>query len=206
MAIDIKTMATTVAVFGVLSLLFGVIAENKKPAFGNPEIQTSPLRVICNYPSDPTVVLGFLSIASLTTSVVLGYYSVFDPYNSTSVPYYVFFRSIPFFVFFLITMGLSMLGEGMLTWVTITELLHLTNNVHKDMKTTCPTAKTGLFGGAAFMALNASLFWLICLMLAGDVRKDYFVEQGDSKAQVFITDDDDDDDKKQQSHNEEVMY
>ncbi|PPR89134.1 hypothetical protein E1A91_A10G001600v1 [Gossypium mustelinum] len=204
MAIDIKTMATTVAVFGVLSLLFGVIAENKKPAFGNPEIQTSPLRVICNYPSDPTVVLGFLSIASLTTSVVLGYYSVFYPYNSTSVPYYVFLRSIPFFVFFLITMGLSMLGEGMLTWVTITELLHLTNNIHKDMKTTCPTAKTGLFGGAAFMSLNASLFWLICLMLADDVRKDYFVEQGDSKAQVFITDDDDD--KKQQSHNEEIMY
>lgn len=90
-----------------------------------------------------------------------------------------------------------MLGEGMLTWVTITELLHLTNNVHEDTKTTCPTAKTGLFGGAALMALNASLFWLICLMLADDVRKDYFVEQGDSKAQVFITDDDH---KKQQSH------
>lgn len=84
-----------------------------------------------------------------------------------------------------------MLAAGMLSLVTITELLHLTNNVHQDMNTTCPTAKTGLFGGAAFLALNASLFWLICLMLADDIRTYYFEEQEDSKSQVFTTEFDD---------------
>ncbi|GMI77423.1 hypothetical protein like AT4G31130 [Hibiscus trionum] len=187
MATDIKSMASTVAVFGVISLIFGVIAENKKPPYGNPEMSD---KIICKYPSDPTVVLGFLSIASLGVSVLVGHYSVFYPYNGRSVPPHVFFRSISFLVFFLITLALSMLAAGMLSWVTITELLHLTNNVHKDLKTTCPTAKTGLFGGAAFLSLNASLFWLICLMLVDDVRKDYFAEQDDSKAQVFITDKD----------------
>ncbi|XVE89234.1 hypothetical protein DITRI_Ditri19aG0134100 [Diplodiscus trichospermus] len=78
----------------------------------------------------------------------------------------------------------------MLSWQTITELLHLTNNVHRDMSTTCPTAKAGLFGGGAFIALNASLFWLICLMLAHDITTYYLEEQEDSKAQVFTTDND----------------
>lgn len=100
-------------IFFFLSILSSILLDSIKiismlqPAFGNPEIQTSSHRVICNYPPDPTVVLGFLSIASLTASVVLGYYSVLYPYNSTSVPSYVFFRSIPFFVFFLITMWIS---------------------------------------------------------------------------------------------------
>ncbi|XVF23273.1 hypothetical protein REPUB_Repub13aG0022100 [Reevesia pubescens] len=85
------------------------------------------------------------------------------------------------------TRALSMLAAGMLSWVTITELLHLTNNVHEDDNTTCSTAKSGLFGGAAFLALNASLFWLICLMLADDVKTDYFEEEEDSKAQVCTT-------------------
>ncbi|KAK1586670.1 hypothetical protein Q3G72_004885 [Acer saccharum] len=48
------------------------------------------------------------------------------------------------------------------------------------MNTNCPTAKTGgLFGGAAFKSLNASLFWLICLMLADNTRDDYFDEEDD---------------------------
>ncbi|KAK8496255.1 hypothetical protein V6N13_130347 [Hibiscus sabdariffa] len=190
MAADIKSMASTVALFGVISLIFGVVAENKKPPYGNPEISTGSDKIICKYSSDSTVVLGFLSIVSLGASVLVGHYSVFYPYNGRSVPPHVFFRSISFLVFFLITLALSMLAAGMLSWVTITELLHLTNNAHKDLETTCPTAKPGLFGGAAFLSLNASLFWLICLILVDDVRKDYFAEQDDSKAQVFITDKD----------------
>ncbi|XWS19201.1 hypothetical protein CRYUN_Cryun32bG0110800 [Craigia yunnanensis] len=188
MAIDIKTMVYTVAVFGVNSFIFGIVAENKKPPSGNPQTSTDADHIICNYPSDPTVVLGFLSIASLALSILVGYYSVFYPYKGKSVPRYVFFRSMTFSVFFVITLALSMLAAGMLSWVTISELLHLTNNVHQDMTTTCPTAKAGLFGGAAFLALNASLFWLICLLLVDDIRTDYFEEQEDSKSQVFTTD------------------
>ncbi|XP_039034492.1 uncharacterized protein LOC120170635 [Hibiscus syriacus] len=187
MAPGMKTIASTVALFGVISLIFGVVAENKKPPHGNPEILIGRDKLICKYPSDRTVALGFLSIASLGVSVLVGHYAVFYPYNGRSIPPHVFFRSISFMVFFLITLALSILAAGMLSWVTITELHHLTRNVHKDLKSTCPTAKTGLFGGAAFMALNASLFWLICLMLVDDVRKDYLAEQDDSKAQLFIT-------------------
>ncbi|XP_022714651.1 uncharacterized protein LOC111274343 isoform X1 [Durio zibethinus] len=188
MGVGMKTMANTVAVFGMKSFVYGIVAENKKPLSGQPQISRGADHIICKYPSDPTVVLGFLSIASLAVSVLVGCYSVFYPYKGKSVPRYVFFRSMSFFVFFLITVALSFLAAGMLSWVTITELLHLTNNVHKDMNTTCPTAKSGLLGGAALMALNASLFWLICLMLADDVRTDYFEEQDDSRAQVFSTD------------------
>jgi hypothetical protein len=37
-----------------------------------------------------------------------------------------------------------------------------------------PDGETRLLGAAAFLNLDASLFWLVCLMLAGNVREDYF--------------------------------
>ncbi|RRT80846.1 hypothetical protein B296_00023103 [Ensete ventricosum] len=49
-------------------------------------------------------------------------------------------------------------------------------NVHHDLTTQCPTAKTGLFGGGAFLALDAAIFWLICQMLTMNSRSDYFDE------------------------------
>jgi hypothetical protein len=64
----------------------------------------------------------------------------------------------------------------MLLWATVTESLHRSNNTHQDMHYNCPTAKTGLFGGAAFLALDASLFWLVCQMLALNARADYMDE------------------------------
>ncbi|KAG6766620.1 hypothetical protein POTOM_027788 [Populus tomentosa] len=90
--------------------------------------------------------------------------------------------------------SVSMLAGGMLLWATTTELSHLTKNVHRHNvdSTNCPTAKTGLFGGAAFMALDASLFWLVCLMLTTNAREDYFDEAGEEQkgeyGQVLITD------------------
>lgn len=46
------------------------------------------------------------------------------------------------------------------------------------METTCPTAKTGLLGGGAFVSLDSALFWLVALMLADNTREDYFEEKG----------------------------
>lgn len=72
----------------------------------------------------------------------------------------------------------------MLLWPTISEQLHLARNFHHNRKTTCPTAKTGLLGGGAFVSLDASLFWLVALMLAGNVREDYFrTEEKDIKGE-----------------------
>lgn len=84
------------------------------------------------------------------------------------------------------------LAAVLLLWPTITEQLHLTRNVHHNLNTDCPTAKTGVLGGGAFISLNASLFWLVSLMLADNVREDHFEEvDADGKekhGQVLATD------------------
>ena len=66
------------------------------------------------------------------------------------------------------------LGAALLLWPTIQERNHLNNKVHHDPNTTCPTAKTGLLGGGAFLSLDSALLWLVTLMLATNVREDYF--------------------------------
>lgn len=66
----------------------------------------------------------------------------------------------------------------MLLWPTIVEQGHLSNRVHHNSETTCPTAKTGLLGGGAFVSLDSALFWLVALMLADNTREDYFEEKG----------------------------
>lgn len=63
----------------------------------------------------------------------------------------------------------------MILWATITEGLIITQNVQDD--STCSTTKTGVFGGGAFLALDATLFWLICLMLTVNARADYFDDE-----------------------------
>jgi len=70
------------------------------------------------------------------------------------------------------------LAAALLLWPTITEQLHLTHNVHHDVNYACPTAKTGLLGGGAFLSLDSSLLWLIALMLAGNAREDFFEDEG----------------------------
>ncbi|XP_052211621.1 uncharacterized protein LOC127814263 isoform X1 [Diospyros lotus] len=174
MAVSIKQMALIVATFGVLSFIFGVIAENKKPASGTPI--TGKGVVICKYPSDPTVVLGYLSVSFLAATTASGYLSLFYPYKGQSVPQAALFRSNTFLVFFNLAMGLAGLAATFLLWPTVTEQLHIARNVHHNQQTECPTAKTGLLGGGAFLSLDASLFWLIALMLANNAREDYFEE------------------------------
>lgn len=66
----------------------------------------------------------------------------------------------------------------MTLWATVTEAMHHVRNVHRDLGYACPTAKTGVLGGAAFLNLDASLFWIVCLMLVGNVREDYFDDDG----------------------------
>lgn len=71
----------------------------------------------------------------------------------------------------------AVLGFAFLLWPTITEHYHLSRNVHPHTTTQCPTAKTGLLGGGAFLALDSALFWLVSLMLTGNVREDFFEEE-----------------------------
>ncbi|PKA58483.1 hypothetical protein AXF42_Ash008770 [Apostasia shenzhenica] len=189
MAINQTTnIALGVATFGVLAFIFGVIAENKKPAVGIPV----PMKdyVLCKFPSDPTVPLGSLSVVALAVSSGLGLVAVLFPYKGKFVPKDAIFHGMTLRVFFLVAVLVTVFAETMMMWATITEGLHRTLNRHKDMDYACPTAKTGLFGGAAFLALDASLFWLVCQMLTLNARADY-LEEDDPKGaygEVLTTD------------------
>ncbi|KAL1368145.1 hypothetical protein HN51_022285 [Arachis hypogaea] len=188
MAVTVKTMALIVSVFGLLSFILGVIAENKKPAAGTPVPAKGV--VTCKFPADPTVALGYLSFAFLIVSTVAGYMSLFYPYKGKSVPQGVLFKSTSFLVFFNIAVFTTGLAATMLLWPTITEQMHLQRNVHNDLTYTCPTAKTGLLGGGAFLSLDSSLFWLIALMLADNAREDFMDEEikgGELSSSAYAT-------------------
>ncbi|KDP25027.1 hypothetical protein JCGZ_22562 [Jatropha curcas] len=183
--VSIRRAAITVAALGAKAFVFGILAERYKPASGKAVISNG--LVTCDYPSDPSPIFGFLSIAFLAASAIGAFFSIFHPYKGKDVPPRALFHSTTMVIFFQIAIWMTMLAEGMLLWATITELMHLTRNVHHNLNTTCPTAKTGLFGGAAFMALNASLFWLVCLMLTDNARDDYSQVTGnDEKEQSKI--------------------
>ncbi|WVY92194.1 hypothetical protein V8G54_037708 [Vigna mungo] len=176
MAATMKQMSLIVSLLGVVSFVLGVIAENKKPAAGIPVPGLNGASVTCKYPADRTVVLGYLSVAFLIASTVVGYLSLFYPYKGKSIPQGVLFKHTTFTVFFNISLFTAGLAAALLLWPTITEQLHLTHNVHHDVHYECPTAKTGLLGGGAFLSLDSSLLWLIALMLAGNAREDFFEE------------------------------
>lgn len=73
-----------------------------QPASGTPTMSKGI--VVCKYPSDPTVALGFLSFVSLAASVSVGIYSIFYPYKGKSVPVQALFKSTTFTVYFNITL------------------------------------------------------------------------------------------------------
>ena len=186
MAVTVKQMALITSILGITSFILGVLAENKRPEKGIPNPRDDGVSVICNYPSHPTVILGYLSVIFLIGSTVVGYLSVFFPYYGKSVPQGVMLKHTSFAAFFngsLLTAGLAV---AFLLWATITEQIHLTNNVHRDLNYACPTAKKGLIGGAAFLSLDSTLLWLIALMLAGNVREDYFEDQEENKGDFNV--------------------
>ncbi|KAI5019090.1 hypothetical protein ZWY2020_043978 [Hordeum vulgare] len=160
------------ALLGVLSFVLAVVAELKKPPYGTP-IRGADV-VVCRFPPDPTVALGALSALAAACSAGIGAVSVFFPYDGRSIPRKALFDYTLLHVFFHLAIGVTVAGIGTTTWATATEAMHHVRNVHRDLGYACPTAETGLLGAAAFLNLDASLFWLVCLMLVGNVREDYF--------------------------------
>ncbi|KAJ6295185.1 hypothetical protein OIU78_023237 [Salix suchowensis] len=174
MAVTMKHMALAITALGVISFLLGVVAENKKPAAGT-AIPGKGV-VICKYPSDPTVALGFLSAGFLVATSVVGYLSLFYPYKGKRVPNSALFQSASFTIFFNVAVFTAGLAAALILWPTIQEHAHLSHTVHDDPDYQCPTAKTGLLGGGAFVSLDSALFWLVALMLADNAREDFFDE------------------------------
>ncbi|KAJ0978434.1 hypothetical protein J5N97_013908 [Dioscorea zingiberensis] len=115
---QIAHFALSVAFFGTLAFILGVIAENKKPAAGTP-IQGKDV-IICKYPSDPTIALGILSIFSLLISTGIGFTSVFFPYKGKAIKKSILFQNMTLLVFFIVALVVFVLAEGMM-WATITK-------------------------------------------------------------------------------------
>ncbi|XP_074575501.1 uncharacterized protein LOC141831953 [Curcuma longa] len=178
-----------VTLLGFLSFILAIVAENKKPPFGTP-IQGKGV-VICKFPSDMTVLAGALSAVALVFTIIAGHVAVFFPYKGKAVSSNVLFGYFTLFVFFVIAEIVSTLAFAFLIWTVVTEGLHRKRNVHFVLTTQCPTAKTGMFGGAAFLALDAAILWLVCLMLTMNVRSDHFEEDEEDKkrehGQVYAT-------------------
>ncbi|XP_073304267.1 uncharacterized protein [Primulina huaijiensis] len=158
-----------------------------RPASGN--IITGKSFVICKYPADPTVVLGYLSVAFLAVATGFSYFALFYPYKGKSIPQAALFQNTSFLIFFNVALATTGLAATLLLWPTITEQLHQVRNVHHNLATECPTAKTGLLGGGAFLSLDSCLFWLVALMLADNTREDYFGDSVEKTATDYGTDD-----------------
>ncbi|KAM6582152.1 hypothetical protein CsatB_009154 [Cannabis sativa] len=186
MALTMKQFSLIVGFSGVLSFIFGVVAEYRKPASGTPipEIGVD----MCKYPSDwATVALGYLSIAFLIVSTIFGIWSLFYPYKGKSIPKGKLLRSsTTFMVFFNTGLFTAGIGAALLLWPTLTEQFHLMHNVHHS-NSDCPTAKTGLLGGGAFVSLDSTFFWLVTLMLAKNARRDYFEQELENDEHLHLT-------------------
>ncbi|KAF6985092.1 hypothetical protein CFC21_002995 [Triticum aestivum] len=173
MALRHSTRFRAVTAFlGVLSFVLAVVAELKKPPYRMP-IRGADV-VVCRLPPDPTVALGALSALAAACCAGIGAVSVFFPYDGRSIPRKALFDYTPCSTSSSISPCATVAGIGTTTWATATEAMHHVRNVHRNLGYACPTAETGLLGAAAFLNLDASLFWLICVMLVGNVTEDYF--------------------------------
>ncbi|CAJ2674895.1 unnamed protein product [Trifolium pratense] len=173
-------MSIIVIIFGLISFLLGIVGENKKPSMG--VLVKGKDAMICNYPNDPTVVFGYSSIGFLVASSLMGLVSIFYSYNGTTVPPSVLLKYTTLSIFLILALICSTLGGVMTLWPTVTEQHYhwrhnfYSANVTTSTKLNCPTAKTGLMGGGAFLCLISSLFWLSSLMLVKNARDDYLEE------------------------------
>ncbi|KAL3613829.1 hypothetical protein CASFOL_041903 [Castilleja foliolosa] len=174
MALTPVRYAVVVAILGIASFIIGILAEIKKPIAG--EAITGKGVIICKYPSDPSVFLGYISTGLLVAASVAGYLSLFYPYKGKSVPKAAIFSSKWCTSYIYVALSSTIFAAIFLIWPTIQGHIHHTKNVHTDLEFDCATAKTGLVGGGAFASLNTSLLWLISLMLATNAREDYFID------------------------------
>ncbi|KAH7290855.1 hypothetical protein KP509_30G066600 [Ceratopteris richardii] len=162
-------LTSAISITGLLSFILGIIAENKKPASGFSTKQGD--LTYCVYPADPYIPLGALSAVLLAVTSVFGVVSIFFSYNRKAVPLAALVKSKLLVAFAIISGILFFVSEGLILWSIITENSHRQHRIH--LASDCPTAKTGLMGGAAFLALDTMLFWLICQMLTMNARADF---------------------------------
>ncbi|KAG0447156.1 hypothetical protein HPP92_028467 [Vanilla planifolia] len=128
--------------------------------------------VMCNFPKDSTVALGALSVVALLISAVLGLLSVYFPYNGQRVPKHALFHGTTMRILPRRNAG-DHFAEAMMMWATITEGLHRSWNLHRRDGLQMPDGEDRVVWWCRLLALDASLFWLVCQMLTLNARSDY---------------------------------
>nr|XP_024386205.1 uncharacterized protein LOC112287455 [Physcomitrium patens]PNR46804.1 hypothetical protein PHYPA_013924 [Physcomitrium patens] len=169
------TFALVVAFPGVIAFILGIVAENSKPT-GDLAVKlvSASGQTTCLYPKDPTPALGTLAAILLFISATIAVVSLVYPYEGKRISIKNLAKSVGLVTFVVLSLTLFLVAESLLLWATVLESVHRSHNHHSAIPGFCPTAKAGLFGGAAFMALDSTLFWLICLMLVVNARADHF--------------------------------
>ncbi|KAJ7294436.1 hypothetical protein O6H91_08G004800 [Diphasiastrum complanatum] len=176
---QVRWASTLVTVPGLIAFALGVIAENKKPADDAIKLIHMNGLTTCQYPMDSSIALGIFSIILLFASTAAAQAAIFFPYDGKHLPYHSLWKKQVFTAFFILSMVLYFTTEGLLIWATVIESNHRNYNIHHQALDSCPTAKTGLYGGAAFLALATTLFWLICMILVVNIRSDHLTEAED---------------------------
>ncbi|KAL3677215.1 hypothetical protein R1sor_027163 [Riccia sorocarpa] len=180
--------AVFLAVPGLLAFIFAVVAENKKPTDDQTEQIFASGVTNCKYPDDPTIVLGILAVIFLFVSAILATVSFYYPFDKKRVSKSILWRSKSLVIFTILSYAIFMVAEALLLWALLVESDHRSNTTHLGQIHACPTAKAGLFGGAGFLALDATLFFLITLMLTVNSRADYLeVETDDQGSYSQVT-------------------
>ncbi|XP_057440267.1 uncharacterized protein LOC130732177 [Lotus japonicus] len=155
-------LALFVLIFAILSFIFGLVASLKTPDFGTPVITKDG--VSCKFSNDPVVIFGYLSVAFLVVSGVVGCLSLFYPFKGKSP------RFSKVFDFILTFIGLATACS--LLWATISIHL-LQHKVHHDLINdyACPSAgtcETTLVIGAMF-SLVLGIIWSLMVLAREDL-------------------------------------
>ncbi|KAL2609051.1 hypothetical protein R1flu_027624 [Riccia fluitans] len=173
--------ALILTVPGLLAFIFAVVAENKKPTDDKAEQIFANGVTTCNFPDDPTIALGILAVIFLFISAILATVSFYYPFDKKPVSKSILWRSTSLVIFTILSYVIFMVAEALLLWAILVESDHCNNNRHLGEIQAYPTAKAGLFGGAGFLALDATLFFLIALMLTVNSRADYLELEADDR-------------------------
>jgi len=78
-----------------------------QPAAGTPVPSNDGIFVMCQYPSNPTIILAVLSTIFLIVSTVVGYMSLFYPYKGKVVPQGAMLKHFCFSTFFNVALYVS---------------------------------------------------------------------------------------------------
>ncbi|KAJ3688175.1 hypothetical protein LUZ61_017339 [Rhynchospora tenuis] len=136
--------------------------------------------VTCSYPKDHIVLLGALSIVALFAAVGFSLASLFARYKGNAVNLNLLLKCSKLKAFFGIAWLVSFVALALTLWPMVSENHLLNHNIYHTTDAACPTAKTGMIGGAGMISFCASSMWFIVFMLSQNRKTDIYDEEYES--------------------------